>query len=161
MGTTTDLYERDFIAWTEQQARVLREAAANRTNLALDWENLIEEVEGLGRSQYLGVASRVARIIEHLLKLEYSPAREPRLGWRATVRTARSEIESRLGNDPGSKPRVADMIQSEGPRAIKLAAAAMADYGEDASAVGARLVNGSIYTQEQILGDWFPGDSAA
>jgi len=97
----SDLYETDFIGWTEQQARVLREAAASRSNLALDWENLIEEVEDLGRSYYLGVASRIARIIEHLLKLEFSPATAPRLGWRSTIRTTGGEIESRLESDPG------------------------------------------------------------
>ena len=43
------LYEEDFVRWTEQQSRALREAAGVGTNLPLDWENLAEEGRELGR----------------------------------------------------------------------------------------------------------------
>jgi hypothetical protein len=160
-GVMGDLYETDFITWTEQQARVLREAAASRSNLALDWPNLIEEVEALGREHYRAVASQIRRIVAHLLKLEFSPATEPRAGWRTTVRNARAEIEGVLESDPGLKPRLADMIRKEAPRATKLAAEIMSDHGEDASGIMARLRAGAIYAPTQILDDWFPGDLAA
>ena len=44
------LYERDFFLWTQQQAEALRKAAREGSNLPLDWENLAEETESLGRS---------------------------------------------------------------------------------------------------------------
>ena len=54
------LYEEDFVRWTEQQSRALREAARLGTNLLLDWENLAEEVDSLGRSVRHELRSRIA-----------------------------------------------------------------------------------------------------
>lgn len=151
----SDLYEQDFIGWTEQQARLLREAAAT-SNLGLDWNNLVEEVEGLGRSQYDAVASQVRRVILHLLKLKFSAAMQPRAGWVGSVRQARAEIEARLETDPGLRPRLAGIIRREWPRATKLAAAELADFGEDAPAGQVRRHAKAALTQDQILGDWLP-----
>ena len=64
------LYEQDFFRWTEEQARGLRAAAAMRLNAPLDWENLAEEIESLGRSDRRELASRVQTVIEHLMKLQ-------------------------------------------------------------------------------------------
>ena len=65
------LYEQDFVRWTEAQAAVLRRGAETKSNLPLDWTNLAEEVESLGRSQRRELRGRLATIVEHLLKLEY------------------------------------------------------------------------------------------
>ena len=76
-------YEADFVRWTEEQSRALREAAKIGTNLPLDWENLAEEVESLGRSQRRVLRSRIAVILEHLVKLERSRRlTEGAGGWR-------------------------------------------------------------------------------
>ena len=155
----SDLYDQDFIGWTEQQARLLRDAAALRPNLGLDWDHLIEEVEDLGRSHHDAVSSQIARIIEHLLKLEFSSATDPRPGWRHTVRSARAEIERRLDRDPGLKSRLTEILLQETPRATCLAAGAMDDHGEDTGAVLARLHSGEGYTLDHVLGDWLPGDA--
>ncbi len=90
------LYEEDFYAWTRDQAQALRRLAATRPNLALDLPRLIEEVADLGVSQRDAVRSQVRRIIEHCLKLEYSPARTPRTGWYETTIQARTEIEDKI-----------------------------------------------------------------
>ena len=92
------LYQTDYYAWTKQQAAALRAMAARARELDLDLENLAEEVESLGRSDLNTVRSQVQRIIEHLLKLEYSPASEPRarLARLGRIRLAtRSRITSR------------------------------------------------------------------
>jgi hypothetical protein len=86
------LYETDYYAWTRQQAAELRALAAARVNSTLDLANLAEEVESLGRSDLATVRSQLRRIIEHLLKLEYSPTAEPRFGWRESVIEARDVI---------------------------------------------------------------------
>ncbi len=70
--------------------------AARRVDTKLDLENLAEEVESLGRSDLNTVRSQVRRIIEHLLKLEHSPASEPRIDWRSSVAQARDEIEDHI-----------------------------------------------------------------
>jgi Domain of unknown function DUF29 len=64
-----ELYEADFVRWTEQQSSAIRDAARSGANLPLDWENLAEEIESLGRSQRRELRSRISVIIEHLLKL--------------------------------------------------------------------------------------------
>jgi Domain of unknown function DUF29 len=90
------LYETDYYAWTKQQAAELRRLAAARANTTLDLENLAEEVESLGTIQLSGVKSQMRQVIEHLLKLEYSPGAEPRAGWRRTILEARDEISDDL-----------------------------------------------------------------
>jgi len=90
------LYEDDFYAWTRDQAQALRRLADSRPNVGLDLEHLIEEVADLGISQRDAVRSQVRRIIEHCLKLEYSPAREPRVGWHETIIDARTGLEDKL-----------------------------------------------------------------
>ena len=152
----SDLYERDFIGWTEQQARALREAAARGTNLPLDWDHLIEEVEGLGRSELHAAASQIRRIILHLLKLEFSPSVPPRLGWLESVADARAELESLLSSDPGLKPRLAGVSADEWRRAAKQAVAALQAHGEDPTGILARQRAGTRYTEDQLLGDWLP-----
>ena len=65
-GTTTapnSLYERDFYEWSQEQARLLREKRWDD----LDLENLVEEVESVGRSQKQQVYSRLKVLIAHLL----------------------------------------------------------------------------------------------
>ena len=86
------LYQTDYYAWTKQQAAELRRLAAARVNSTLDLANLAEEVESLGRSDLATIRSQMRRIIEHLLKLEHSPAVEPRFGWRESVIEARDVI---------------------------------------------------------------------
>jgi Domain of unknown function DUF29 len=91
MGST--LYEQDFYAWTREQAERLRGLC--RTN-DLDIENLAEEVEALGRSERDAVRSQIRRLIEHLLKLRHSTARDLRAGWRRSVIEARARLDDKM-----------------------------------------------------------------
>src|SRR5437660_4837127 len=109
-GSVAQLYEEDFVRWTEQQSSALRDAARVGTNLPLDWENLAEEIESLGRSQRHELRSRIAVILEHLLKLAHSPATDPRRGWMETITRERSEIELLLNDSPSLRSDVARMI---------------------------------------------------
>jgi uncharacterized protein DUF29 len=63
-----DLYTRDFVSWSERQADALRRMRAGERVNDLDWDNLIEEVEGLGRSEIRGVRTLLVRALEHLSK---------------------------------------------------------------------------------------------
>ena len=75
MAKPGELYEQDFVLWTEQQAAGLRRAKGS--NLLLDWENLADEIESLGRSDRRELRSQITRVLRHLLKLEVSPSTEP------------------------------------------------------------------------------------
>jgi Domain of unknown function DUF29 len=93
-------YDTDFYAWTQAQAAALR-AKESKT---LDWVNLAEEIESLGRSERFAIERYLQNLLTHLLKWRYDPAIEPRRGWRITIRNARLDIAKRavgsLGNDP-------------------------------------------------------------
>ena len=71
MAGKSSVYEQDFVRWAETQAETLRRAAEDGSNLPLDWYNLAEEIESLGRWQRRELRSRLATIIEHLLKLQF------------------------------------------------------------------------------------------
>jgi Domain of unknown function DUF29 len=74
------LYDRDFFAWTQQQAALLRRAAAGEPSSDLDLQNLAEEIESLGKRDRRALPAQLARITEHLLKLQFSRVAESALG---------------------------------------------------------------------------------
>ena len=160
MSDLAQLYEEDFVRWTEVQAKALRDAARAGANLPLDWENLAEEVEDLGKSLRRELNSRIATIIEHLLKLECSPAIDPHRGWAETIDHERDEIEELLSGNPSLRRDVADAIEAGARRARKAVVRSFQRYGETEPAVLAK-VKGSAYTEERILGDWFPAGVGA
>jgi hypothetical protein len=130
-------------------------AAATRTNdLVIDWPNIIEEIESVGRSERLAVASHVAIILERLAKLEASPAAERRNGWRQTVRHARAAIDEVLEECPSLRPTLGAVIKRGLGRRPPLVANPHADYGETPR-VNLHEID---YTIEQVLGPWLPGD---
>jgi hypothetical protein len=142
------LYEEDFYAWALEQARLLREERLGE----LDLDNLIEEVEGLARSERSAVLTNASLVLEHLLKLEHSPAKEPRNGWRATIREHRRRLT--LGLTPRLQAVLADELAELYAGARADAAGALRDHGEDAAADS--LPDTCPYTLDQILSDWLP-----
>lgn len=113
MDQRVPLYDADFFAWTQDQAAKLRRAQAERANLDIDFENVAEEVESMGRSQRRAVESSLARVVEHLLKLEHSPAIDPRQGWKSSAQLHRAEAQSELEDSPSllGKIRVWDVYK--------------------------------------------------
>jgi Domain of unknown function DUF29 len=87
-----DLYETDYHRWLEEQAELLREGRLED----IDAINLIEEFDELAVGERASVESHAGTILEHLLKLQYSPAARPRRGWRLTVRKSRARLKTRL-----------------------------------------------------------------
>jgi Domain of unknown function DUF29 len=83
-------YDLDIYAWSQRQGALLRRlAAGERVNGSdLDWPNIAEEIETVGRSERAAVRSHILNVVEHLLKLQASPALEPRAGWEETIRRA-------------------------------------------------------------------------
>jgi 1,4-alpha-glucan branching enzyme len=160
MSDPARLYDEDFVLWTEAQARALRDAARAGANLPLDWEHLAEEVEDLGKTQARELESRLATILEHLVKLEYSTALDPRRGWVSTVRRERREIERLLRDNPSLRRKVAIMIEAEAPKVAHDTALDLHGHGEGEAATLAKLA-GASYTEGQVLGDWFPAVSDA
>ena len=99
-------YDDDFYAWTQEQARLLRDAARERLNTPIDWDHVAGEIEDMGRSETRAVESALTRILEHLLKLEHSPAAEPRNGWKASVVEHRGRVLRDLKASPSLRGRI-------------------------------------------------------
>jgi hypothetical protein len=147
-------YDADIFAWSQRQGALLRRlAAGERMNDAdLDWPNIAEEIETVGRSERAALRSHIANVIEHLIKLQASRAMEPRAGWRDTIDRARSEIASLLADSPSLCPAVANLIARELPKARRFAGTALTRHGETPR-VDLQTI---AYTEDQVLGEWFP-----
>ncbi len=147
-----DLYDQDLVLWSEEQGRALRAAAGAGWNAPIDWENVAEEIESLGRSERHALASHIALVIEHLLKLQASPATEPARGWRDTIRRVRQKIEEVLEESPSLRREVAGLIVKQTSRVRALVRANFEDHGEQP-----RIdIDSVTYTEAQVLGDWLP-----
>ena len=154
MCVSAAAYDTDIVLWSEEQARALRAAGLSGANLPIDWENGAEEIESLGKSQARELASRIAIILVHLMKLEVSPAMAPRAGWRDTVQEQRDEIERLLADAPSLRPTVGAVIGREMGKARSRARLAMEGYGERP----APDLDTIVYAEDRVLGGWFPGD---
>ena len=147
------LYEDDFYAWTRHQARTLRRLKALRLNTGLDLDHLAEEIRDLGSEQLFAIQSQLTRLIEHLLKLQFSTHAEPRRQWRITVNNARDAIEDRL--TPTLRKRLTVALPRAYERARRNTALALEDHGEPDAA--AALPPACPYTLDQLLDpDWLP-----
>lgn len=148
-------YDTDILEWSGRQADLLRRlGAGEKVNDQVDWENIAEEIESLGQSERRGLARHIRTVIEHLAKLEASPASEPRIGWRETVMRTRLDIQDLLNSSPSLRPTLSVVVSEQMPRGLKLATAALALYGETPRVKMQRL----SYTADQITSDWFPAD---
>jgi len=142
------IYDEDFYAWSREQADLLREGRYAE----LDLGHLIEEVEDLGGALKRSVRSRIRTIVEHLLKLEHSPAPDPRGGWYDTVIAQRSDLIDEL--TPSLRREVEADFARLYDRARADAATSLQKHGEVAAADA--LPTACPYTLDQITGDWWP-----
>jgi hypothetical protein len=113
-----ELYEEDFYAWTQEQAKTLR--THFRGDNRLDVEHLAEEIEDLGKSELHAVESYVEQIIAHLLKLDYSGQDQPRPHWRAEVLNFRRSVRRKM--TPSIRRKVEAELDALYERARELAA---------------------------------------
>ncbi len=100
-------YEQDFYSWTQEQAALLR--AGRLTDL--DIENLIEEIETMGRSEKRELESRLTVLLLHLLKWKYQPERRGK-SWNLTIKGQRIEYINVLTDNPGLKSQLETIFES-------------------------------------------------
>ncbi|HEX6014104.1 MAG TPA: DUF29 domain-containing protein [Geminicoccaceae bacterium] len=103
------LYQEDFYSWSRAQAAGLRRLAELRLNdlPELDWRELAEEIEDLGRSLERELHSRYVVLLLHLLKWQFQPGY--RCGsWQSSITNQRRAIARLLRKNPGLKAKIAD-----------------------------------------------------
>ncbi|HEY9852004.1 MAG TPA: DUF29 domain-containing protein [Leptolyngbyaceae cyanobacterium] len=105
---TQTLYSQDYYLWIKTTINQLRVGQFS----AVDIDNLIEELESMGRSEKRAIKSLLIRLLEHLLKLLYWDAeREHNEGhWKGEIRTFRREIKERLKDSPSLKSYILEIF---------------------------------------------------
>src|ERR1700689_172621 len=92
----SDLYDSDVLRWSEQQADLLRRLArGERVNEQIDWENVTEEIESVGRDQLHAVQSLLRQALSHMLKAEAWPLSRDAPTWRADAIGFRQQAADR------------------------------------------------------------------
>jgi hypothetical protein len=97
----------------------------------------------------------MTRIVQHLAKLEYSPAFEPRNPWRRSIRLSRIRAHRVLEDNPSLKRDVRRLARQASEDGIELAIAELDEHHETDD-LDLTAMRGTAFTPEQILGDWFP-----
>ena len=139
------MYERDILLWSQDQADLLRRlAAGERVNAAIDWNNLIVEVEDLGRSLLHACASHIRQALVHLLKLRAWPQSRSAGQWRAEVIAFLSDAAQEFS--PSMRQRI-DLARLYS-RAVMSVRSVTDDSGESAA-----LPDECPYTLDDLLGE--------
>lgn len=119
----SDLYDTDFVAWAEEQARVIR--SLRHVSNALDVDHLAEEVEDLGKAELHACESALEVIFEHLIK-SASGVERPQAGWLREIAAARLLLERRLTPSLPNRLNLDRRWRNGG----KLARISLAEYGD-------------------------------
>jgi hypothetical protein len=113
-----NLYEADYLKWIETTVEKLRV----RDYSSVDWENLIEEIEDMGRSERKSLKSNLIIVLTHLLKWQYQP--EFRSGsWKGSIVEHRRRIRDALKDSPSLKPYLQEVFAECYLDAVELASA--------------------------------------
>jgi len=112
------LYETDYLQWIETTVEKLR----GRDYANVDWENLIEEIEDMGRSERRSLESNLIIVLLHLLKWQYQV--EHRTGsWAGTIVEHRRRIRKALKESPSLKSYLESIFAESYAEAVKQAKA--------------------------------------
>ncbi|MGR6773691.1 DUF29 domain-containing protein [Pectobacterium brasiliense] len=101
--TTHTRYETDVVAWSNEQAELLRSGKFSE----IDCENIAEEIADVGKSEQRELASRMAVLIAHLLKWKYQPERRGS-SWEKTIKAQRKDVAYALKESPSLKTKLND-----------------------------------------------------
>ena len=132
-ATAAELYRYDGYAWAQQQAEALR----RRDLGAIDWENVIEEIEAVGRAERRPWVSNCAQALEHMLAVEHCKTATPANleDWETEIRAFRGAMAAAVRDSPSLQGLRAEMLALAWPTARTAAIGRLAAYS--AAAAGA------------------------
>ncbi|CAB4218681.1 Protein from unkown function DUF29 [uncultured Caudovirales phage] len=136
-------YEEDFYGWSMAMAGLLKE----RRMTELDYDNLIEEIESMGRSNIDQLTNRLAVLITHLLKWHYQPSLQSK-SWKLTIAEQRRKIKRIIKKNPSLKNKIDEAFADAYDDAIYQAEA-------ETGLLLSTFPKGCPYTFEQCLDDEF------
>jgi hypothetical protein len=94
-----ELYEKDFYLWVQENLKLLK----NREYNLVDWENLLEELEGMGRSLYIAMLRQMVRVMEGLYRWENFREHPEMYDWVDEISRARRKLEELFEDSPSLK----------------------------------------------------------
>ena len=105
------LYDEDIVLWSERQADALRRRAANE----IDWENVADEIEAVGRSEINATLSQIDNILRHRLCLLGWPNSPSERKWQVELREFHRQLRRYLtpSMTGGLEPKISDATVSE------------------------------------------------
>lgn len=109
----SELYDDDILLWSAHQAALLRRRAAGElvNDAEIDWTNVAEEIEDVGRSQLNAVESLLAQALRHMLKAEAWPAHRDAPSWRADAIDFRQQAKRRFAESMRQKIDLAQLYR--------------------------------------------------
>jgi hypothetical protein len=113
-----NLYEADYLQWLETNLDNLR----NQNYTQVDWENLLEEIEYMGKSERRSLKSNLIIVLLHLLKWQYQPERRSG-SWERSIIEHRRRIKEALKDSPSLKPYLANILDESYTESVKQAKA--------------------------------------
>jgi hypothetical protein len=118
----SDLYDEDIVLWSERQGELLRRRAAGElvNDAALDWPNIAEEIESIGRAEQDQLINRLAVLLAHLLKWRFQPDRRGN-SWRLTILEQRRRARRIVSRSPSLRPRLDEILNEAYGDAVLIA----------------------------------------
>lgn len=92
------LYDRDFYAWSREQAELLRSGKLAEADI----ENIAEEIDSMGRTEKRELISRLTVLLLHLLTWRFQPGKRGP-SWEASIANQRDDIADHLDDNPRSE----------------------------------------------------------
>ncbi|MEH2162630.1 MAG: DUF29 domain-containing protein [Nostoc sp.] len=112
------LYDTDYLQWIETTVEKLQ----SQDYANVDWENLIEEISDMGRSERRSLKSNLIVILVHLLKWQFQP--EKRSGsWEGSIIEHRRRVKEALDDSPSLKSYLENIFAECYAQAVKQAKA--------------------------------------
>ncbi|MBI5162294.1 MAG: DUF29 domain-containing protein [Magnetospirillum sp.] len=137
------LYERDFYAWANEQAALLRAGNLSQADI----EHIAAEIDSMGRTEKRELISRLTVLLMHLLKWQFQPAQRGK-SWRLTIREQRQDLVDHLADNPSLKAILTEAIVAAYRKAV-LEAARETDLDEET------FPPACPYSFEQMMDDAF------
>jgi len=103
---TASLYDVDFYKWSQEQAQLIRLGRFNE----IDKENIIEEIEDMGKSQKRALSSRLEVLLMHLLKWQYQSTFRG-TSWQLTIEEQRQRIAEIIDENPSLVHGIEETIE--------------------------------------------------
>jgi len=104
--TVPTLYNADFYKWSQEQAQLLRLGRFDQ----IDRENIIAEIEDMGKRERRELRNRLSVLFTHLLKWLYQPNLQGK-SWMSTIKIQRFEINELIEENPSLKHALDDLVE--------------------------------------------------